>query len=279
MSSGSIPVTASLGAVVALLLVGAAAVLALGGLGRYWEVLRAGVRATVQLLVVSLIITQVVRSAVLVAVFIAVMYVIAVRTAGRRITSGPSWWWAFAPIGVGVAPVVALLLVSGVLPVRGLVLIPLVGQLIGGALMATGLAGRRLLDELRQRRGEVEAALALGLSERDSRVEIARPVAVTALVPALDQTRTVGMVTLPGAFVGMLLGGASPVQAGAVQLFVLVALLAVEALAILVVLDLVARGWLAAGEGSEVHPWWRRAWQRERAVRSEEPEKRWPDNS
>ncbi|WP_254394154.1 ABC transporter permease, partial [Streptomyces buecherae] len=32
----------------------------------------------------------------------------------------------------------------------------------------------------------------------------------------------------PGAFVGMLLGGASPVQAGAVQLFVLVALMAVQ---------------------------------------------------
>lgn len=53
-----------------------------------------------------------------------------------------------------------------------------------------------------------------------------------ALLPGLDQTRTVGLVTLPGAFVGMLLGGASPVEAGAVQLFVLVALMAVQVVAV-----------------------------------------------
>lgn len=49
-------------------------------------------------------------------------------------------------------------------------------------------------------------------------------------------------LTLPGAFVGMLLGGASPVEAGAVQLFVLVALMAVQAVAVALVLELVARG-------------------------------------
>ena len=49
-----------------------------------------------------------------------------------------------------------------------------------------------------------------------------------ALVPALDQTRTVGLVTLPGAFVGVLLGGGTPIQAGAVQVLVLVGLLAAE---------------------------------------------------
>ncbi|WP_308168099.1 ABC transporter permease [Nonomuraea sp. NEAU-A123] len=61
-------------------------------------------------------------------------------------------------------------------------------------------------------------------------------------MPALDQTRTVGLVTLPSAFVGMLLGGASLVEAGVVQLVVLVALLAAEAVAILVTTEMVARG-------------------------------------
>ncbi|NUK04499.1 ABC transporter permease, partial [Streptomyces lunaelactis] len=70
----------------------------------------------------------------------------------------------------------------------------------------------------------------------------ARGPAADALLPGLDQTRTVGLVTLPGAFVGMLLGGASPALAGAVQLFVLVALMAVQAVAVSLVLELVARG-------------------------------------
>lgn len=69
-----------------------------------------------------------------------------------------------------------------------------------------------------------------------------RPAASDALIPGLDQTRTVGLVTLPGAYVGMLLGGASPVEAGAVQLFVPVALMAVQAVAVAVVLELMARG-------------------------------------
>nr|WP_308457940.1 ABC transporter permease [Streptomyces sp. SM11] len=77
-----------------------------------------------------------------------------------------------------------------------------------------------------------------------ARLEIVRPAASDALLPGLDQTRTVGLVTLPGAFVGMLLGGASPVEAGAVQLFVLVALMAVQVVAVAVVLELVARGLL-----------------------------------
>jgi putative ABC transport system permease protein len=63
-------------------------------------------------------------------------------------------------------------------------------------------------------------------------------------VPPLDQTRTVGLVTLPGAFVGVLLGSGDAVQAGAAQLLVLVGLLAAEVIAVLLTLELVARGHL-----------------------------------
>ncbi|WJE00891.1 ABC transporter permease [Streptomyces antimycoticus] len=48
-------------------------------------------------------------------------------------------------------------------------------------------------------------------------------------------------MTLPGAFVGMLLGGASPLMAGAVQLFVLISLMAVQAIAVAVIVELIAR--------------------------------------
>ena len=147
-------------------------------------------------------------------------------------------------IACGVAPVVAALLLTGLVPVKGIALIPITGILLGGALTATVLAGRRALDELTLRHGEVEAAMALGFLDRDARLEIARPAASDALLPGLDQTRTVGLVTLPGAFVGMLLGGATPVMAGAVQLFVLIALMAVQSVAVTATIELVARGHL-----------------------------------
>ncbi|MFD0337954.1 ABC transporter permease [Streptomyces sp. NPDC127117] len=237
-----LPVNITLGVVLALLLAVAATVAALASLGRAREILLAGLRAAVQLAAVSLLIGWVVRSLPPLLGFVALMYAVAVRTAGRRITRNRTWWWAALPIAAGVVPVVALLLLTGLLPVRGIALIPVTGILIGGALTATVLSGRRALDELTTRRGEVEAGMALGLLDRDARLEIARPAASDALLPGLDQTRTVGLVTLPGAFVGMLLGGASPVQAGAVQLFVLVALMAVQAVAVTTVLELVARG-------------------------------------
>ncbi|WP_406292586.1 ABC transporter permease [Streptomyces sp. NBC_00624] len=237
-----LPVNITLGVVLALLLAAAAVVAAVASLGRSREITLAGLRAAVQLAAVSLLIGWVVRSLPALLGFLVLMYAVAVRTAGRRITANRTWWWAALPIAAGVAPVIGVLLLTGLLPVRGLALIPVTGILIGGALTATVLGGRRALDELTMRRGEVEAGMALGLLDRDARMEIARPAASEALLPGLDQTRTVGLVTLPGAFVGMLLGGASPVQAGAVQLFVLVALMAVQAVAVATVLELVARG-------------------------------------
>jgi putative ABC transport system permease protein len=122
------------------------------------------------------------------------------------------------------------------------VLIPIAGILIGGAMTATSLAGTRALDELRARWGEYEAALALGFMPRGAALEICRPSAALALIPALDQTRTVGLVTLPGAFVGVLLGGGGPIQAGVTQLVVLISLLAAESVAVLVTVELVANG-------------------------------------
>ena len=64
---------------------------------------------------------------------------------------------------------------------------------------AATLTGRRLLDGLRRRREEVEGWLALGATPPQAVVRTSRrDAAAEALVPGLDQTRTVGLVTLPG---------------------------------------------------------------------------------
>lgn len=213
-----------------------------GGLGHGREDLVAAARATVQLALVGLVIAAVLRSWWLTAAFIAVMLGVAALTAGRRLTRTSSWPWAVVPLAAGVAPVSVGLLASGLVPLRPIAVVPILGILIGNAMTATSLAGRRALDALRSRHGEYEAALSIGLLDRDAALLVARDDAALALVPGLDQTRTVGLVTLPGAFVGMLLGGATPLQAAAVQLVVLVALLLVQSIAVLLTVELVARG-------------------------------------
>ncbi|MFE6781394.1 ABC transporter permease [Streptomyces sp. NPDC057680] len=243
-------VNATFAALLATLLALATGVVAVARLGRPRDTLLAGARAAVQLVAVSLAIGWVVRALPLLLCFLPLMYAVAVRTAGRRVVPAPgrAWLWTAVPIGTAVLPVVGALLLTGVVPPEGIALVPVTGILIGGALTATVLAGRRSLDELATRRGKVEAGLALGLTDREARMEVAREAASDALLPGMDQTRTVGLVTLPGAFVGMLLGGASPLHAGAVQLFVLVALLLVQAVATAVTLELVTRGRLARAE-------------------------------
>lgn len=220
------------------------------GLGEHRPILVATIRATVQLAVVSAVLVAVVESLALSAAFALLMTAIAAVTAAGRVTGKPlrsagardRLLAAALPIAGGAGPVVLLVLASGTVPLRGEAVIPIAGIVIGGAMTATSLAGRRLREELAQRRGEVEAALAIGLLRRDAVLLVIRPVAATALIPPLDQTRTVGLVTLPGAFVGVLLGGGTPLEAGAAQLLVLVGLLAAETLAVWVVTELVARG-------------------------------------
>lgn len=242
MPSTLVTVGAGLAVTVSALTVVAAVIAMVGKLGVGRQIVIAAVRAVLQLAAVSLIIAAIVASLPLTLLFVAVMAAVASGTAGRRMTRTRSGWWAALPVLAGSTPVVVGLLAGGLVPTTGLAVIPVAGILIGGAMTATALAGRRALDEIRLRRGEVEAALSLGLSDRDAAMEICRPAAGQALMPALDQTRTVGVVTLPGAFVGMLLAGASPVDAGAVQLFVLVALLAVQTTAVVLVVELIARG-------------------------------------
>ncbi len=229
-----------LAVVLVLLAVTAAVLVGLGRLGLTRGVLVAAGRAVVQLGLVSLVIVAVVRSGPLVAGFVTLMYAVAVGTAARRVTRTWSGLWAALPIALGVAPVLILVLGTGLVPLTGIAVVPIAGILIGNAMTASVLAGKRCLEELRVRRGEYEAALALGFTERDAGVELCRPAGALALVPIIDQTRTVGLVTLPGAFVGVLLGGGSPVQAGATQLLILVGLLAVEATAVLCVVELAA---------------------------------------
>jgi putative ABC transport system permease protein len=132
--------------------------------------------------------------------------------------------------------------------------VPTAAILIGGAMTATTLTGRRLVEGLRAEADEVEARLCLGDDVRSALAPVVRRAVSTGLIPAIDQTRSVGLVTLPGTFVGLVLGGASPAVAARTQLVVLLALLLVELLAALAITELVLRTVIAPGERVEPLP-------------------------
>jgi putative ABC transport system permease protein len=126
--------------------------------------------------------------------------------------------------------------------------------LIGGAMVAASVTGRRVIERAAEDRAGVETRLALGASVPEALAPSARAAITTAMIPILDQTKNVGLVTLPGTFVGLILGGASPAEAARVQLTVLLALLAVELVAALVAARLTIAGLRAPGERVVVNP-------------------------
>jgi len=95
--------------------------------------------------------------------------------------------------------------------------VPIAGLMVGNSMTATVLAGRRLTDELRDKRDEVEARLALGQSSRQA----ATPYVRAALTPQIETTKATGLVFLPGAMTGLILAGAAPLQAVLVQAVVM----------------------------------------------------------
>jgi putative ABC transport system permease protein len=249
MSDTVVHIGPVLAVAVVLLAIVAVLVAYVGRTGTEWAIARASVRATIQLGLLALVLGLLVRNFWASAGFILVMSVIAAWTAVGRVTGHrptlQQIWRTLLPVAAMTIVVVATLVLVGVLPASGLAVIPAAGIMIGGAMNTTSLTGRRASDELKARHGEVEAALSLGFSKYDARMEICRAAASTALVPAIDQTRTVGLVTIPGAFVGMVLGGASPADAAVMQLFVLISLLAVCATALVLTTELVAHGKLS----------------------------------
>lgn len=176
------------------------------------------------------------------ALVLAGMFVVAGVTAAKRIGASRGAAWAVGALAVGWVSVLPLLLVSGAVPLTGVAVVPIAAIVPGNAMTSISVTARLALDAIAAREGEVEAALSLGMSERDSRMGVIDQVAATSLLPTVDSTRTVGLVTLPGAFVGVLLSTGSAAQAAAVQILILIALLLSKTCAVAVTIELIARG-------------------------------------
>jgi putative ABC transport system permease protein len=213
-----------------------------GRIGSAKDIGVAIVRAVAQLGLVSTVLALVLASSGLTAGYVLIMLAVAAFASARRV--GPqrrASAWTVLPIAGGALPALGVTLATGAIPLTNISVLPIAGILIGGAMTATSLCGRQARTALTTRWGEFEAGLSLGLSVREATLELVRPSVGLALVPAIDQTRTVGLVTLPGAFVGVLLGGGTAVQAGAAQVLVLVGILAAQVVATVITTEQLAR--------------------------------------
>lgn len=188
----------------------------------------AAVRAVLQLSLAALIITSVISSLPWSLLVLGVMFVVAVVTTVRRVGAGPAWPWASVAMLAGLLPVAAIILLTRTIPPTGIALIPVFGILTGNTMNGHTLTCRRAFAALREERDGYDAWLALGFERSVAIGRIVHRHLPEALIPGLDQVRTAGVVTLPGAFIGVLLGGGSPAQAAAAQVLVLMGIMAAQ---------------------------------------------------
>lgn len=213
---------------VALLLGLTVTMYVLGGLPRPGFTVVAAARAVGQLGLAALVITTAISSLPLSIGVLVVMFTTAVLTTTRRIDARPAWPWATAAMSAGLVPVVTVILLTGTVPPTGAALIPIVGILAGNTMNGHTLLCRRTFDALRDELDQYEAGLSIGLTRGQAISEVIHRRIPEALIPGLDQVRTAGVVTLPGAFIGVLLGGGTPVQAAAAQVLVLIGIMATQ---------------------------------------------------
>ena len=131
--------------------------------------------------------------------WVIVMIVVASFTVRSRAPEVPGLLpLALLAFGCSAVLTLGVLFGLGVFQLDVRTLIPLAGLMIGNSLAATVLVGRRLIDELTDKRDEVEARLALGQPAHDAAKPYVRSALRTAMIPQIETTKAVGLVVLAG---------------------------------------------------------------------------------
>ncbi|CAN6206806.1 unnamed protein product [Urochloa humidicola] len=149
------------------------------------------------------------------------MVMVASYTAGQRAKQVPRGKYiAFVSILFGTVITMILLLVLNVFPFTPRYIIPAAGIMVGNAMTITGVTMKKLREDIKIQRNLVETALALGATPRQATLQQTRRSLQIALTPAIDSAKTQGLVSLPGAMTGLIMAGASPLEAIQVQIVV-----------------------------------------------------------
>jgi putative ABC transport system permease protein len=190
-------------------------------------------RAVLQLAVLTVILAGVISNGWWVSLFLLVMVGAAtwvvIRRLELRLRESPT---IAAIILVSTAIPVTIIFLTGAVQFSPRYVLAVGGIVVGNAMTVSTLMGRSLAAGFVSQRDEIEGWLALGATPRIASIRSVRIAASTALIPATDQTRTTGIVTLPGAFVGAIFAGASVVVAAEFQILVLASILVTGAIAV-----------------------------------------------
>ncbi len=199
-------------------------------LGVERELLIAALRTTVQLLLVGLVLKVLFANAGLawVMVMALVMVAVAAREVWARQRHPFQGVWGVG-LGGGAMFVSSFALTAFALLVAvqprpwyaPQYAIPLLGMLLGNTMSAVALGLDRLNHSALERRGSIEARLALGHPWGQAIGAIRRDSIRVALVPTITAMAAAGIVSLPGMMTGQILAGTPPLEAVKYQILIM----------------------------------------------------------
>lgn len=137
---------------------------------------------------------------------------------GKGIKNG--FFISFLSIFIGALITLSILVFSGAIKYEPYQIIPVGGMIISNAMVALGLCYRQLISNFKNKREEVETKLSLGANILASSMEIIRDSIKVGMLPTIDSAKTLGIVSLPGMMTGLILAGASPIDAVKYQIMV-----------------------------------------------------------
>ena len=237
----------AIAASLSLVLIAIAAAWALGlRVGR--DIATASVRAAVQLMAVGLLFAPLFSSSFAPTgawLWVGFMTVVAMVVIVRRTSGIGDLRTVAVPVGIAVvgstALSVAVVFGFGVIDFEPVALVVVVGITIGNAVPITVLGANQAMSVARTEIGQLEASLSLGFERWDAVRFLAPTAARAALIPQIERTRVVGLIALPGAMTGLLLGGVDPIDAVVIQLLVMYLVLGSAAVCVVTIVTAVLR--------------------------------------
>ncbi|KAK6152430.1 hypothetical protein DH2020_015065 [Rehmannia glutinosa] len=193
-------------------------------LGMEGEMVYSILRAFLQLSVIGFVLQFIFDQDNAVWILVAYLFMVSVAgyTAGQRAKHVPRGKYvAGVSILVGTAITMFLLVILRVFPFTPRYIIPIAGMMVGNAMTVTGVTMKKLRDDIKIQMNLVETALALGATPRQATTQQVKRALIIALSPVLDNAKTVGLISLPGAMTGLIMGGASPLEAIQLQIVVM----------------------------------------------------------
>lgn len=188
------------------------------------EMLFAMARAFLQLSVIGFVLQFIFTQKNAGWILLAYLFMVSVAgyTAGQRAKQVPRGKYiAGMSILAGTSVTMFFLVVLNVFPFTPRYIIPIAGMMVGNAMTVTGVTMKKLREDVKIQMNLVETALALGATPRQATLQQVKRSLSIALSPNIDSAKTVGLIALPGAMTGLIMGGASPIEAVQIQIVVM----------------------------------------------------------